>query len=218
MLRVGFQLHMGKEASFNIPYGHVKRATTENNSIETAQYEVSGQKFVDLTDGDFGVSLLNDCKYGFRCKNGTLDIDLLRSPAGGPGKDVDFGEHSLEYALYPHEGPLGADTYREAYFLNNPILRTQDAGQTEIGAAAESVPFMSSSNENIVIETVKIPEDGDGLLLRVYNSSDAPQSGEVRVAGHRAIAFMGVMEEATAPASGMIELRGFELKIIRFVG
>ena len=212
MLRVGFHLHMGKEASFNIPYGHVERATTENNSIETAQYEVSGQKFVDLTDGDFGVSLLNDCKYGFRCKNGYLDIDLLRSPAGGPGKDVDFGEHTLEYALYPHEGPLGADTYREAYFLNNPVLRTNGEN------AVEPSPFMSSSNENIVIETVKIPEDNNGLLLRVYNSSNIPQSGEVRVAGHSAIAFTDVMEQAIAPASEMIALRGFELKIIRFAG
>ena len=77
---------------------------------------------------------------------------------------------------------------------------------------------MSSSNENIVVETVKIPEDGDGLLLRVYNSSDAPQSGEVRVAGHRAAAFTGVMEEMIAPAGELIELCGFELKIIRFAG
>ncbi|MCL2299444.1 MAG: alpha-mannosidase [Firmicutes bacterium] len=212
MLRVGFRLHMGPQASFNLPFGHLKRATTENNSIESAQFEVSGQKFVDLTDGDFGVSLLNDCKYGFRCKDGYLDIDLLRSPRGGPGRNVDFGAHSLEYALYPHEGPLGADTYAQAYFLNNPVLRTQQGE-----SAAAPLPFLASSNVNIVIESVKVPEDGNGLLVRAYNSSEDAQSGEVKAAGHRALEFAGVMEEGRGPAEGTLEFHGFELKIIRFV-
>jgi len=217
MLRVGFHLHMGPEASFNLPFGHIKRSTTENNSIEKAQFEVSGQKFVDLTDGDFGVSLLNDCKYGFRCKNGYLDIDLLRSPRGGPGRDVDFGDHTLEYALYPHEGPLGVDTYREAYFFNNPVLRTKHVCDTQGEVPIENAPFMASSNKNIVIESVKVPEDGNGLLVRVYNSSEDDQSGEVKVAGHCALEFAGVMEEGRGPVEGPFDLHGFELKIIRFV-
>ena len=212
MLRVGFHLHMGGQASFNLPFGHIRRPTTENGSIETAQFEVSGQKFVDLTDGDFGVSLLNDCKYGFRCKDGYLDIDLLRSPRGGPGRDVDFGDHALEYALYPHEGPLGAGTYREAYFLNNPLLLTQGEPAT-----STPVPFMASSNANLVIEGVKVPEDGNGLLVRVYNSSEGNQSGEVQVAGHRALEFAGVMEEWRGPVEGTLEFHGFELKIIRYI-
>lgn len=211
MLRVGFALHMPAQASFNVPFGHVERATTEKNSIEAAQYEVSGQKFVDLSGEEFGISLLNDCKYGFRCKNGWLDIDLLRSPRGGPSKGGDFGEHSLEYALYPHEGPLGVDTYREAYFLNNPILQGQG------GHADARPPFLASSNERIIIESVKLPEDGNGLLVRVYNCGPTAQSGALRVAGYQAQSVVGVMEEALAPASESLDLQGFELKIIRFV-
>ncbi|MCL2509056.1 MAG: glycosyl hydrolase-related protein [Oscillospiraceae bacterium] len=213
MLRVRFELTTGGEASFNVPFGHIKRATTENNSVEKAQYEVSGQKFVDITDGDFGISLLNDCKYGFRCKNGMLDMNLVRSPRGGPGRNVDFGEHTLEYALHPHEGPLGADTYREAYFLSNPVQVVTD-GQSAKPAEA----FITSANENIIVETVKIPEDGNGLLLRVYNSSETVQSGEVSVLGLRAAESVNVMEETLAPASETLEMRGFELRIIRFVG
>jgi len=211
MLRVGFHLPMGDDASFNLPFGHIKRKTTENNSIEKAQFEVSGQKFVDLSDGGYGVALLNDCKYGFRCKNGYLDINLIRSPHSGPGRNVDFGEHTLEYALYPHVGDLGADVYREAYFLNNPVLRTQgeDAKATQA--------FMSSSNDNMIIETVKIADDGNGILLRVYNCSDEPQSGEVRVAGYKALEYTNVMEEHRSVATEAIMLNGFEVKIIRYV-
>ena len=213
MLRVRFGLRQAAEASYNLPFGHIKRAMTENNSIEKAQFETSGQKFVDVSYGDYGLSLLNDCKYGFRCKNGVLDIDVIRSPWRGPGTNVDFGENTLEYALYPHEGPLGPDTYREAYFLNNPILLTRDAAPTE----APPLPFIHSGNPNIVAESVKIAGDGDGLLLRVYNCSEEAQSGEVRVAGYRAAEYANVMEEALAPATGFFELHGFELKIARYV-
>ena len=212
MLRVGFNLPMGDKASFNIPYGHIERATTENNKIEKAQYEVSGQKFVDLTDGDYGVTLINDSKYGFRCKNGYLDINLLRSPRGGPGKNVDQGAHELEYALYPHEGPLDSDVYAQAYFLNNPILRTGE------GKAKKAVPLVRTTNENIVVEHVKIADDGNGLLLRIYNSSAQPQCGEVRVAGHKPKCYTGVMEDDDrGAATEQVELRGFELKIVRYV-
>ena len=220
MLRVRFAFPDPGRASFNLPFGHIQRATTENDSIEKAQFEVSGQKFVDLSSGEFGhansfgVSLLNDCKYGFRCKNGMLDMNLLRSPRGGPGTDVDFGEHSLEYAIYPHEGPLGADTYAQAYFLNNPI-------QVTVGEAAVShEAFISSSNENIVVESVKLADDGNGLLVRIYNCGEEPQRGEVRVAGLRKglrpVNFAGVMEDDLGPVEGALELRGFELKIVRF--
>ena len=69
MLRIEFPTSIETdECSFNVPFGHIKRKTTENNSVEKAQYEVSGQKFVDLSCGEYGLSLVNDCKYGFRCK------------------------------------------------------------------------------------------------------------------------------------------------------
>ena len=141
-----------------------------------------------------------------------LDINLLRSPARGPGTQVDFGEHSLEYALYPHEGPLGADTYREAYFLNNPIAVTAGSAPATTGT-----PYIVSTNPNIVAESVKLPADGRGVLVRVYNSAESEQSGELRVTGYRAAESAGVMEEALAPASEAITLRSFELRIVRYI-
>jgi len=214
MLRVRFPLAAIKnaaEASFNLPFGHIKRATTENNSIEKAQFEVSGQKFVDVSDADFGVSLLNDCKYGFRCKNGVLDMNLLRSPKHGPGTDVDLGEHTLEYALYPHAGNLSAETYAQAYFLNNPILLTGE------GTAIDRPAFLRSTDENIVAEGMKLPDDGNGLLLRAYNCSEEPQRGQIVIDGYRPLEYADVMENGVGPAGETLELRGFELKIIRYV-
>ncbi|MEI6580451.1 MAG: glycoside hydrolase family 38 C-terminal domain-containing protein, partial [Eubacteriales bacterium] len=123
MLRIAFPTAVETdECNFNIQFGHISRKTTENDSVEKAQYEVSGQKFVDMSEESFGLSFINDCKYGYRCKGGIIDLDLIRSPKKGPGKNVDQGEQTIHYALMPHDGKLGVETYREAYLLNNPFI------------------------------------------------------------------------------------------------
>jgi len=102
--------------------------------------------------------------------------------------------------------------YAQAYFLNNPILRTGD------GKAKQAKPLVTTTNENIVVEHVKIADDGNGLLLRIYNSSAEPQTGEVHVAGRKAKHYTGVMEEDDrGTATEQHTLPGFALKIVRYV-
>ncbi|MDR1465806.1 MAG: glycosyl hydrolase-related protein [Oscillospiraceae bacterium] len=218
MLRVALPLRVPtEEASFNIQFGHLRRATTQHNSIEKAQFEVSGQKFVDLSCQDFGISVLNDCKYGFRCKGQTVDIDLLRSPRGGPGRDVDFGEHRLTYAIYPHEGPLSADTYREAYFLNNPILHTSAFGSALPAETAPMPPLAETDNPAVIAETLKLPGDGSrDRILRLYNCTEMNQAAAVRLAGYRPAAVVSALEEHLSPSDGTVALHPFELITLRF--
>lgn len=96
---------------------------------------------------------MNDCKYGFRCKNGVIDVNLIRSPSGGPGHNVDQGVHHIKLALLPHEGGLSRETYALAYQLNNPIYET--AGDAASGPAS----CYASSNTNIVLESVQLSRD-----------------------------------------------------------
>lgn len=212
MLRIAFPTGLEtEEANFNIPFGHLARKTTNNNSVEKAQYEVSGQKFVDLSQTDCGLSLLNDCKYGYKCKNGVIDMDLIRSPKDGPGENVDQGAHSIRYALLPHAGALGMETYREAYLLNNPLLPSE-------GTAAAALPAFDAQNSSIVLESVKIPQDGNGLLVRLYNANAAQCGAKVTLEGYRMTEAVGVMENTLANLEGNnLTLNGFELKIIRFI-
>lgn len=203
MLRVAFPTTVtAGTAKFNVQFGHISRPTTENNSVEKAQFEVSGQKFVDLSSGDVGISLINDCKFGYRCKGSTIDVDLIRSPKGGPGKDVDQGKQTLTLALYPHSGALGVDTYKEAYILNNP----------PIPAGTDVAPISyRTDNESVVFETLKVPADGDGIVARFYNCTEDPQTATPKFDGYTAKAIVNILEEKVSEINGTVTLKPFEL-------
>lgn len=214
MLRIAFPVNIKTDVcKFNLQFGHIERTTTENNSIEMAQFEVSGQKFVDMSEADYGISLLNDCKYGYRCKYDVIDMDLVRSPKGGPGKNVDQGIHKVKYALFTHAGALSSDTYKQAYALNNPFLLTD----SDIPAQAHTDTFYQTDNETVVLETVKPADDGNGIIARFYNSSETVQKAQVAIKGYRAAEVVDILENhLEAKIDSEINLHGFGLINIRF--
>lgn len=200
------------EADFNIQFGHLTRKTTENNSVEIAQFEVSGQKFVDMSENEVGISFVNDCKYGYRCKNGVIDVNLVRSPKGGPGVVVDQGHHEIHWAIVPHSGKLSSETYKKAYFVNNPIVVTEGTGD------GDYTFNYNTSNENIVLETVKIPEDNNGIIVRFYNCTDSQQIAEVNIDGYKMAEIDNILEEKIADENdNQLHLHKFELINVRFV-
>ena len=81
-------------ATYEIQWGNVERPTHRNTSWDWARFETCAQKWVDLSEGDYGVSLLNDCKYGHDIKDNVIRISLLRSPSD-PDPEADRGEHRL---------------------------------------------------------------------------------------------------------------------------
>ncbi|MEA4938081.1 MAG: glycoside hydrolase family 38 C-terminal domain-containing protein [Christensenella sp.] len=160
MLRADFDpADYGDEADFEIQFGAISRATTERNSIESAQFEVCGHKWASVHQNGRGFALLNDSKYGHRVKNGRMSLNLLRAPVY-PNKTADRGEHTFTYAVCP----LGADNARaveEAYRLNYPLL---------IGRYRETASVASVSNSAVVLETIKRSEDGTAIVLRLFES------------------------------------------------
>ena len=123
MLRVAFPAAIiADHANFDIASGWVRRSNHSNTSWERAQFEVSGHQFADLSDNGYGVALLNDCKYGYRVKDNTLELCLLRSPKY-PDFYADRGKHRFVYSLLPHENALeNSDVFAEAAELNRPPI------------------------------------------------------------------------------------------------
>ena len=120
---------------------------------------------VDVSEGGYGVSLLNDCKYGHSVKEAEIGLTLIKSGIE-PNPDTDNEEHFFTYSLYPHAGTWKeSDTVKEAEMLNQPVLTT-------LGAAVEPMSFVSSDDDNVIIETVKASEDGKGVVLRVYENQN----------------------------------------------
>ncbi len=173
-LKVAFPVDiLSPQATYEIQWGHVERPTHRNTSWDWARFEVVGHKWVDLSEGDYGVSLLNDCKYGHDVRGNVIRLSLLRSPTM-PDPEADQGEHRFTYSLFPHAGPLGPATLAQAYALNDPILvHTVEAGGTPPAGQTAVEPgrsLVSVDRENVVIETVKWAEDGEGIIVRLYEA------------------------------------------------
>ena len=167
LLKTGFAFDLSAETCRSeIQFGHVVRPTHTNTSWEQARFEVCAHKWVDMSEGEYGVALLNDGKYGYDTLDRMVSLTLLRSP-GGPDAEADQGRHEFTYALLPHQGNFSAEVVvREAYALNVPItaLRAPGVGK------AQCVELCSVSNPNVVIETIKKAEQDDALVLRLYEA------------------------------------------------
>ena len=168
LLKVQFPLNVHTdEATFEVQYGNLTRKTHTNTSWDKARFESCGQKWADLSEGHYGVSLLNDCKYGHSVKDSCISLTLIKSGIE-PNPTTDQEVHHFTYALYPHaETWRAAGTVREAFFLNQPALAV--AG----GEPGEAFSLAVCDAPNVVVETIKQAEDGDGVIVRMYESENA---------------------------------------------
>jgi alpha-mannosidase len=120
----------------------------------------------DLSDANGGLSLLNNCKYGYDAKGNVLRLSLLRSPEW-PDPHADEGHHEFTYAIYPHAGSWrDALTVRRGYELNYPVLVIQT--EKHDGSLADAHSFLTVSEENVVVTALKKAEDNDDLVVRFY--------------------------------------------------
>jgi alpha-mannosidase len=166
LLKAAFPVNiLAPTATYEIQWGNVERPTHYNTSWDWARFETCAQKWVDLSEGDYGVSLLNDSKYGHDIHGNVIRISLLRGPTM-PDPNADLGEQRFTYSLLPHPGRWDETTIGAAYHLNDPLI-VFDTGRR--GSHSEGVPsLIGVEQSNIVIETVKRAEDGNGLIVRLY--------------------------------------------------
>jgi len=117
----------------------------------------------------YGVSLLNDCKYGHDVLGSQMRLTLLRCPSN-PDPRPDFGVHHIRYSLLPHPGDWRQDdTVRRAYELNTPLVIRHTTAHP--GKLPRAVSFLSVGPANCVLSVVKRAEDGEGLIVRFYESA-----------------------------------------------
>lgn len=164
-LKVEFPLNLrAQNATYEIQFGHLQRPTHFNTSWDLARFEVCAHKWADLAEPDFGVALLNDCKYGHAAQGNILRLSLLRSSTH-PDPEADRGKHSFRYALLPHAGSFQqADVIGEAFRFNMPMLLRGTAAPT-----AETA-FFDVDSPVVILDTVKKAEDSEALILRMYEA------------------------------------------------
>jgi alpha-mannosidase len=170
LVKVAFPVDLlSPTATFDIQWGNVERNTHRNTSWDWGRFETAAQKWADLSEGNYGVALLNDSKYGYDVLHNVIRLSLLKS-ATSPDPDADQGVHQMVYSLLPHTGDWRREVPHNAYDLNDPIIirAVGDNGTHGNMNAHAGYQLVDVDHPNVIIETVKQAEDGNGLIVRLY--------------------------------------------------
>ena len=180
MLKAVFPVDVQTDrATFEIQFGNIERPTHFNTKWDQAKFETCAQKYADLSDGGYGVSILNDCKYGHDIHGGVMQLSLLRAPTY-PDPEADRGVHSFTYSICPHNGTLReSDTVMLAYYLNQPMTAVPATG-TETLIPPEYAA-VECDCANIICETMKPAEDGNGVVMRFYECANKRTPARVTI-------------------------------------
>jgi alpha-mannosidase len=204
-------------AKWEIQFGHIKRPLSQNSDQERSRFEVSGHKYMDLSEAGYGVSILNDCKYGWDCLDGIPKLTLLRAPIA-PDENADRGTHSFTYSIFVHTGPFGIDTVRQGYEINTPVTVSEGSVKP-----AASRPLFTLDEDNIIVETVKRSEDGKSIVVRIYESIGQATVCNLKSSFpfKKALACNLIEEEdKEVPSAGgvvKVELHTFGIRTFKFV-
>jgi alpha-mannosidase len=221
LLKAAFPVDIrASRADFEIQWGQIDRPTHRNTSWDAAQFEVPAQKWADLSEGNYGVALLNDCKYGYDVRGDVMRLSLIKS-ATMPDSGADQGLHRFTYALLPHPGDTRVMVRAEAASLNFPPRLI--AG----GAAGEAAwlgPVAHCVSQRAVIETVKPAQDGRGAIIRLYEAHNTRGEVEIVLAPDIVAAErVGLLEDGGTPMAIenrrlRLHLTPYEIVTLRLLG
>ncbi|UWP60801.1 alpha-mannosidase [Ruminococcus gauvreauii] len=215
LLKVSFPLNVrSQKASYDIQFGHVERPTHFNTSWDWARFEVVGHKWGDISEANYGVSILNDCKYGYSAKDSTLKLTMLKSTKF-PDTECDMGSHEFTYALLPHSGTVSeGDTIEESVRLNQPV-------EVAVGRKAEGLGnILNFDSDSICIDAVKKAEQENCIVVRMHEC----RGGSTRLSltsdyGIRKYALCNLLEEnlaePVADDTVPVSLKPFELCTVK---
>ena len=224
LLKAAFPVDvLSPKATYEIQWGSVERPTHRNTSWDWARFETVAQKWVDLSEGGYGVSLLNDCKYGHDIRDNVMRISLLRSPTD-PDPEADQGEHRFAYSLLPHTEQWDARTVAAAYALNDPILVVDGAARATPSVQPDLLKsLVCADRPNVVVETIKRAEDGEGVIVRLYESQrrrgpvTLTVSFPVRAAWRTNLLEENLASISICGSAVTLNLRPFEIVTVRLV-
>ncbi len=202
-------------ARFETQFGYVERANNENNCYEQAKFEVCNHKWTDFSENRYGVAILNDCKYGISVEGNVMALTLHRGSCR-PDETGDEGVHKFTYSFLPHNNGFSVDSViRQAYYLNyEPLVFG--------GSTTLTKSLVSIESDSAVIETVKPAEDGDGFIVRIYESECNATSAKLKVAfPFEKVCETNMLEEEIAEldANGNtldVQLKPFQIKTFKF--
>lgn len=171
LLKVAFPVAVrATEATYDVQFGNVKRPTTWNTSWDYARFESVAHQWADLSEYGYGVSLLNNCKYGHAIKDNVMQLTLIKS-AVSPDAHADRGEHVFTYSLLPHAGDWrDAAVVQQAFYLNEPLSVMPGVWLgSERGIVTVDHPF-------IQLDAIKKAEQENWIIVRLHEFAGGRQT------------------------------------------
>lgn len=203
------------EGRNEIQFGYIKRPAVRSRESDKERFEVCNHKYTALCDTGAGAALLNDSKYGISMCDGRMELSLLRAPLS-PDMEADCGMHQFTYGFMAWSGSFEkARVVQNGYFMNvKPLVLSGRMELPHIG---------NTTNENVVIETVKASmDDRKDVILRLYESVGASANTELRLGGWEAEVWSCDMlekeEERLVPLKEhtyALSFEPFEIKTLR---
>ncbi len=168
VLKAAFPVNVHTDkAVYETQFGYLERPTHENTPYDAAKFEVCAHKFADISEDDYGVAILNDCKYGHNTEGNVIKLTMLKAGTY-PNEAADNEIHTFTYSLYPHAGNhKQGKVVQNAYLLNSPLTAFDACGD---GSLENVFSTVSCNKENVIIDTVKKAENADAIVVRAYDA------------------------------------------------
>lgn len=202
-------------ATFDIQFGNVVRPNHKNTSWDRARFECGAHKYIDLSEPNYGVSILNDCKYGHSVDFNNMAITLIKSGIE-PNEYTDIEKHYITYSLYVHKNDLAhSNVVQKSYELNYPLLAIKGT------LINDNFSFLNVDKDNIIVETIKNSYDKNGIILRIYESINSYTNSEIKLNKKYKKAYIcdaleNNLEEIKIVNNKIkLQFSGFEFKTIR---
>ena len=216
LLKVGFPVDVYAENAVNeMQYGFVERPTHRSKLYDKERFEVCNHRYTALKDNAHGAAVLNDCKYGISVNGNSMELTLLRAGTC-PDFRTDNRVHNFTYAFTAWEGDFAScDVVKQGYEVNvAPVVAA--------GGALDA-SYLSVDRDNIMIDAVKLAEDGSGdIIVRLYESKKAASSAKLNVNFAKDFTayscdMLENNEEELSMENGAVALtfKAFEIKTVR---
>jgi alpha-mannosidase len=176
-LKASFPLAASNEmATYNWDIGTIARHTAQPK-----KFEVPSHQWIDLTDtsGEFGATILTDCKNGSDKPNDhTIRLTLIRTPGtrGGYADQgtQDLGHHEFVYGIAGHAADWRqGQTDWQGQRLNDPLIAFEASKHD--GALGRQLSLLKSSNPRIRLLALKKAEESDEIIVRLVELDGKPQ-------------------------------------------
>jgi alpha-mannosidase len=219
LLKVAFPVAvLARQATYDLSYGTIQRPTHANTSWDKAKFEVCGHQWADLSEGGYGVSLLNDSKYGWDIRGNVMRLTLLRGPIR-PDPVSDIGQHEFTYSLYPHAGDWrSAGTSQTAMALNSPPVPVRTPRHR--GNVPGRHSYLTVVGEGVFLGAMKKAERGKETVLRIVETRGGHTPATVHVPGMKTARECDFIERpeaklAVTKCSISLPLKPYQIRTVR---